>query len=179
MSGSSLDATSFIGDNDCFMSLPPNFCFAWNQRVAGSAHPGTGKRLADSLAGVRELGVASVLTLTEEPLDDAVIREFQMDYCHLPIEDFAAPTRQQVLDGVRFLDEQVAQGHGALVHCRAGLGRTGTLLACFLVARGMHPDAAIEEVRRLRPGSLETYAQEFCVYRFARERQDSEPSGEA
>jgi atypical dual specificity phosphatase len=52
------------------------------------------------------------------------------------------------------------------VHCGAGKGRSGTFLAVFLVWRGMDPDEAVSEIRRLRPGSIETEAQLQSVHDF-------------
>ena len=54
------------------------------------------------------------------------------------------------------------------VHCAMGRGRTGTMLACYLVAReGYSGDAAIEESRKRRRGSIETRTQEKAVRDFA------------
>lgn len=53
------------------------------------------------------------------------------------------------------------------VHCALGFGRTGTMLACYLVKeRGLAAGDAIAEIRRLRPGSIETYEQEKAVFQF-------------
>lgn len=53
------------------------------------------------------------------------------------------------------------------MHCLLGHGRTGTLLACYLVkARALSGAAAIREIRRLRPGSIETREQEEAVIQF-------------
>jgi atypical dual specificity phosphatase len=57
---------------------------------------------------------------------------------------------------------------GVAVHCAAGLGRTGTVLAAYLVARGEEPRAALARVRDLRPGSVETADQERAVEAYAR-----------
>jgi atypical dual specificity phosphatase len=150
------------------MGLPPNFSFIWKKLVAGSAFPGYGTALTATLAALRDKGIQGIVSLTEEPLDAAPLREFEMAYLHLPIQDFTAPTLQQIQQAMAFINGLVDQGSGVLLHCRAGIGRTGTLLACFLVSRGSDPDRAIQQVRRLRPGSLEVYSQEYCVYQYAR-----------
>ena len=73
------------------------------------------------------------------------------------------------------LEEFVAAVEGALrkrrpvmVHCMGGRGRTGTLIACYLVSRGMKPWASIAEVRKRRRGSIETREQEEAVVSYAR-----------
>jgi atypical dual specificity phosphatase len=64
------------------------------------------------------------------------------------------------------------------VHCGGGLGRTGTLLACYLVsAEGLPADAAIARVRAARPGSVETEDQEQAVRRYAERLNGLSSSG--
>lgn len=62
---------------------------------------------------------------------------------------------------------QAPPSQAVAVHCILGLGRTGTMLACYLVKdKGLAPADAIAEIRRLRPGSIETYEQEKAVFQF-------------
>ena len=86
---------------------------------------------------------------------------------HLPVLDFTPPTPDQLAEGVRAIHDALAHGERVAVHCGAGLGRTGTLLACYLVSTGLPPDAAIKEIRRLRPGSIETPTQEAAIHTYA------------
>ncbi len=58
-------------------------------------------------------------------------------------------------------------GRAVLVHCGGGYGRTGTMLACFLVSQGWGPEEAIAEVRASRPGSVVARAQQSCVFKYA------------
>lgn len=159
------------------MALPPNFSFIWESLLAGSGHPGQGGRLASALTTLRENEITSILSLSEDPLEKALLEEFDFQYLHLPLEDFTAPTLAQVETAMRFLNEQVDRGHGALVHCRAGIGRTGTILACFLVSRGWKAAEAIDAVRRKRPGSLEVLEQEEIVYEYARSLREDPGTG--
>jgi atypical dual specificity phosphatase len=57
---------------------------------------------------------------------------------------------------------------GVAVHCGAGLGRTGTVVAAYFVTRGMGPREAVAKVRDLRPGSVETAEQERAIEAYAR-----------
>ena len=92
-----------------------------------------------------------------------------MAWHHIPIPDMgvaeAAARRAWPALGPRLhrlLDEERA----VAIHCRMGLGRTGTLAAIVLVERGLTPAEAIAAVRRARRGSIETAAQERWIARW-------------
>ncbi len=150
------------------MTLPHNFSFVWKDLVAGSAHPGYGAELHASLTELIEHGIGAILSLTEEPLPSSPLSEFGIDYLHLPVDDFTAPSGEQIDQAIDFIKSQLKYKRGTLIHCHAGIGRTGTVLACFLVSQGHEPADAIAQVRRRRPGSCEVYTQEYAVHQYAR-----------
>ncbi|EPY85734.1 dual specificity protein phosphatase 23 [Camelus ferus] len=85
----------------------------------------------------------------------------------LRIPDFCPPAPDQIDRFVQIVDEANARGEAVGVHCFLGFGRTGTMLACYLLKeRKLAAGDAIAEIRRLRPGSIETYEQEKAVFQF-------------
>ncbi len=143
--------------------MPGNLSFVIPGKLAGSARPGGYGDAGPDLAGLARSGVGALVSLTEEPLDARAVGELGFRYLHLPVMDFEAPTQEQIDRFVAFVDACLADGVAVLAHCGAGLGRTGTMLACYLVSRGMKPDTAIRKIRRERPGSIETPGQERCI----------------
>ncbi len=74
------------------------------------------------------------------------------------------------------IDDALAHGEAVAVHCGAGLGRTGTLIAAWLTTQGRTADEAIAEVRARRPGSIESEAQSAAVRTFAASRPAPTPT---
>jgi atypical dual specificity phosphatase len=113
-----------------------------------------------------EEGVRAVLCLAmDRPLPE--LAQAGLVVLHEPIPDFTAPDAATLSRCVAFVTSRWADGHSVAVHCIAGIGRTGTVLAACLVSTGVAPEEAIRTVRRQRPGSIETVEQEDCVFAFA------------
>jgi atypical dual specificity phosphatase len=142
-----------------------NFSWLVEGKVAGMARPGP-----DDAPLLRLLGVTAVLSLTVRPAEG--LQGFRV--CHVPVVDMEAPSLEDLERSVLFLEEVVASGGRAVVHCAAGIGRTGTVLAAFLVAGGATADEAIAAVREGRPGSIETPEQEWAVRAFERFWKEAE-----
>ena len=140
--------------------------FTWliPQRLAGMARPSESR---EALARLREAGIGAVVSLTERPLPDRLIEESGLVYLHLPIANYAPPLPEQVERFIEFCRENIAAGRAVAVHCLAGLGRTGTMLACYLVSQGMDPYQAIDTIRASRPNSIETAEQEAAIVQYA------------
>ena len=124
-----------------------------------------------TLASYRQLGVRLVVSLL--PGHEMATLGLQslgqrceaadMAWANCPIDDFAHPGpefEKQWQKIARALHAFLNTGQGVALHCRAGLGRTGTVAARILIERGMSAALAIQLVRQARPGSIETASQE-------------------
>ena len=120
------------------------------------AGPRPGPRLLELLEST---GIDVIVNLTENDYQDT-----RFDVRHLPVRDWEAPTLEQVAALCDLIDETEAGGGRVYLHCAAGCGRTGTMVACVFVDRErMTAAAAIQRVRTLRPCSVETAEQEALV----------------
>jgi atypical dual specificity phosphatase len=145
---------------------PRRFSWLEDGVLAGLAYPGTGDEARATLAWLNGHGVRLLVSLTEEPLDPALVAGAHLEGAHIPVVDFTAPTIEQLDQFVALVESAKADGRPVAVHCAGGLGRTGTFLASWLVAKGAPADEAIAEVRELRPGSIETADQEQILRDF-------------
>jgi len=143
------------------MTRQPSY-FSWVVpfRIAAMANPA---RLRKDLEFLKDQGINLIISLTVMPLKKYFIEEFGFEYRHIPIRDFTAPTPKQIDEFVATLSDAQRSGSKVVVHCLAGTGRTGTMVACYLVYEGMTAKHSLEEIRRLRPGSVETAEQEEAV----------------
>lgn len=154
------------------MSVPDAFTWIDKPRLAAMAQPD----MLDEYQWLREQGIQLVISLMEDPPRRSWINEVGLFSIHLPIEDMQAPTQAQIDQAIAAIEKAHANKLGVAIHCTAGKGRTGTLLACWFVAHGLTPRDAITRVRRLRPGSIETEEQENAIVEFARRRKSQAES---
>lgn len=148
--------------------------FCPGKKDAGAMTGGWNRDLGLDLDAITEWGAAAVVTLVEpfelEKLKVAHMGEEvarrHMDWLHLPIRDASTPGEafeQAWASAGPGLLARLRDGQHVLVHCKGGLGRAGTIAARLLVELGTAPNEAIARVRAVRPGALETKAQEAYV----------------
>jgi atypical dual specificity phosphatase len=150
------------------MTSPDVFSWVEKPLLAAMARPGS----QEDLDWLRDQGIQLVITLTEDPPRRDWINGAGLFSMHVPVVDMEPPTQEQ-LDHCQ---SAIARAHeknmGVCVHCGAGLGRTGVILACYFVSKGLSGANAIARVRRLRPGSIETDEQAAAVEEFARRQSE-------
>ena len=143
--------------------MPPGFSWVEQPALAALALPDS----PDDLKWLRANGVQVLMSLTEEAPPRAWINEAGLMGVHVPIVDFAAPTPRQFETCLDAIQKAHAAKLGVAIHCAAGKGRTGSVLAAYFVMQGLNAADAIGRVRELRPGSIETREQEQAVVQFA------------
>ena len=98
--------------------------------------------------------------------DPQVVMDAGVYFYNFGWDDFGVPSMPMLLDIVRVVDFGISRGKVA-IHCHAGLGRTGVLIACYIVfSRRWDSDRAIELVRTKRPGALQTEKQVELVLEY-------------
>lgn len=113
----------------------------------------------DELAMLYSSGVRAVVSLLNIPSDAPVYESAGFAFLCLPVPDGGAPTIEQAGEFVRFVGEHQAAGRPVAVHCEAGLGRTGTMLAVYLISQGETAEKAIQRIRVVEPVAVETARQ--------------------
>ena len=146
------------------MSQPNGFSWIERPLLAGLARPD----VAEDLAWLRQQGMDFLVSLTEDPVRRDWVNDAGLMMLHVPVQDMEAPTPEQLERAVTAINRANDRKMGVAVHCTAGLGRTGVVLAAVLVSRGMSAQNALARVRRLRPGSIETHEQADAVVEYAR-----------
>jgi atypical dual specificity phosphatase len=148
--------------------VPSSRGFSWivPGELAAMPLPGRDRPLEQDAAYLEQEGIRVLVSLTENPPNSEVLASHAIDQEHIPVQDYTPPTLEQMIEFVAVVEGSVAVGKSVGVHCTAGLGRSGTMAAAYLVAEGASAEEAITTVRQLRPGSIETSAQEDAVRRF-------------
>lgn len=137
---------------------PTNFSWLLEGRLAGSGMPTS----FEEINWVRKQGVKSIITMTERGLPDSWVEG--LEYLHIPTEDLSAPDIDKIDTAVDFIHERIKNEDPVMVHCAAGIGRTGTILASYLVKyQNLTAKDAIAKIRQERPGSIQSESQEIAV----------------
>ena len=125
--------------------------------LAGSQGPVS----RSDLVFLKSKGIKAIVRMEEQTISG---EDLELVDLYEPVPDMRPPALDQIERMDMFIREQIEKWERpVVVTCYAGLGRTGTVLACYLVNSGYEPRAAIDRVRELRPQSIQTLEQEDSV----------------
>jgi atypical dual specificity phosphatase len=142
--------------------VPTGFVWVEQGRLAASGYPASRGQL-EWLVGK---GITSVLTLTPAPLPKAMVDGLPLKLLHLPMEDHAVPSVETLSKGARLVRESLLGGDDLVVHCLAGEGRTGSVLAAYLMEeRKLTSAEALADLRKIKPLFVE-HQQEIALREF-------------
>jgi atypical dual specificity phosphatase len=142
---------------------PTGFVWVEKGKLAGSGYPAS----RSQVQWLAKSGIDSILTLTVDPLPPEFTKGFEVVQGHVPMKDHQPPDLEALSKAVEFIEGQAGVGRTVLVHCLAGEGRTGCVLAAYLIkTRGIGADEAMSEIRKSKPEFVER-RQELAVREFA------------
>lgn len=139
-----------------------NFSWVIDGKLAGHEAPSS----EQDLVWLKQQGILALVRLIEQDkaeVNSPQIGKLGMWDLHEPVPDFAVPKPDQIDRIIQFIDMSISAKRPVGVSCKFGIGRTGTILACYLVHEGYDANSAISEVRKKRPGSIETQEQVAAV----------------
>ena len=161
----------FIAEGNCWPEppvpeLPAHFRWIIPGKLAGMGRPGLLRQEDNDLFAIAVNGITLLVSLTERPIAAEQLRAFGIAGRHFPITDMGVPALGPTARLCRSMEKAIQNGEGVAVHCHAGLGRTGTILAAFLVWQGVTANEAIQRVREAIDGAIQTPAQAAFVRGF-------------
>jgi atypical dual specificity phosphatase len=147
--------------------LPEHFRWILDDQLAGMGRPGLLGHEDDDLAAIATAGITHLVSMTDEPFSTDKLQAHGLSGRHFPIADMGVPSVRRAATLCRQIERLVEGGSKVALHCHAGLGRTGTMAAAYLVWIGVAPDEAVRRVRAIRSSYIQVAAQERFVEQFA------------
>ena len=137
-----------------------NFGWVIHGSLAGAQGPTSNR----DLMFLKLQTIGSIVRMEENTISGAGLELVDM---YEAVTDFTPPNPDQLDRMVPFISDQIETWERpVVVTCFAGLGRTGTVLAAYLVYTGYTAERAVRLVRELRPQSIQTREQEDAVYQY-------------
>ena len=131
---------------------PTGFVWVESGKLAASGYPAS----RSQVEWLAKAGVRCILSLTENPLPAAWTVGLDVVTKHVSMADHQPPSVEAMERGVSFIRGELAEKKPVLVHCLAGEGRTGCVLAAYLIrTRGIGAEQAMSSLRKLKPEFVE------------------------
>lgn len=143
---------------------PNGFHWLVPGKLAGCPMPGVVFAADHDLALLRGMGVTVLVNLTETPMAEAPLARHGLRSYHMGIVDRRAPPLLWAKLLLAKIELMLREGEVVAVHCLAGLGRTGMVLAAWLVREGLTADEALRRLRTIEPGFVQSREQEDLLH---------------
>lgn len=106
------------------------------------------------LKNLYDKGIRSIVCLLEDNSNIETYNTNGFESLWLPVADNAAPTFEQIEKLVEFIDSQNQKNNSVAIHCQGGRGRTGTLIASYLISKGATYEEAINQIDENQPNAI-------------------------
>ncbi len=142
--------------------------FHWMRpgQLAGTPMPGAMRPIEEDLAALQRVGVTVLVTLTMEPLPLEPLQPLSMQNLHVPMPDMGVPTLEKAAECCWVVSEYLDRDETVAFHCRAGIGRTGTMLAVYEIWDGMSADDAFAAARSVHRRWIQSQRQKRFLTEF-------------
>jgi atypical dual specificity phosphatase len=148
---------------------PTNFSWVIDNKLAGSGTPMT----SEQYRWLIKNNIKSIVTVREFPLPQKWLVDNEKetiinDYKFVYVKDYGVPSLEVLDNIVDYINIKITKEKKPLVvHCAAGKGRTGTILAAYLLKQdNISAQDAIKKIRKLRPGSIQSNVQEEILHKY-------------
>ncbi|XP_029643818.1 dual specificity protein phosphatase 23 isoform X3 [Octopus sinensis] len=143
--------------------IPKNFSWVVDGFLAALGFPNE----AANMMYLVKHGIKYLISLTAELTPSLQGFEDKLVWSQIKIKDFSPPTLQQVDEFLKVVEKARSENSAVAIHCAHGKGRTGTMIACYLIKyHNQTASEALRNIRESRPGSVETFQQEELIYMF-------------
>ena len=134
-----------------FWTRKPKGCTGLASWVTPNLAAGPAPMSYAQLEAIKSAGVDSIVNLCAEFPDlPGIEKDAGFDVYHLPIEDEETPEIEIMDEALEWIDESIYLGKKVLVHCRHGIGRTGTIISAYLLRKGLSPKLVQKKLKKLR-----------------------------
>lgn len=145
------------------------FFWVLSDLLGGMQRPGLLTEINDDLAVMTKLHVHHLVSLTTQPVDRGLLAEYDIVSHHFPIIDMSIPELEPTVLLMKNIKTLLDKKQSVVFHCKAGMGRTGIMLACALVyCNDMSAIGAIEKIRKTNHKYIQTDEQYGFIDHFAR-----------
>lgn len=135
--------------------------FLWLKKgvLAGTPLPGVFHDFEYDMKMLQRVGVTKLVTLMTKPINKEALEKFSVKSIWHAIKDMGAPSCELAVTICQDIDQAIKDNEVIAVHCRAGMGRTGTILAAYLIWDGSDALRALDTVRGIEPRWVQSEEQ--------------------